>query len=139
MNKNGWGLRVELAFILLFVICIIISTIGLYRMGLLGSGENAYIDLGAGSRGLANYDYTLLENTVSNAAKNYYYDKYPSGAYDTVIISVDTLKRTGYMNPIYDSRNRECSGYSKVLNNGTIVSYIKCSAYKTTGYSEYYE
>ena len=139
MNKNGWGLRVELAFVLLFVICIIISTIGLYRMGLIGSGDNAYIDLGAGTRGNGNFDYSSLENTVALAAKKYYKEKYPYGTDDTIIVNINTLKNKGYMSAIYDSRKKECKGYAKVLGNGTSVAYIKCSLYQTVGYSENYE
>lgn len=138
MNKNGWGLRVELAFILLFVICIIVSTIGLYRMGLIGTGENAYIDLGEYTRG-GNYDYASLEATVAQAGSRYYSDRYPAGLNDTVIVSVKTLKNNGYMTPIYDSRNKECKGYAKLLSNGNSIAYIKCSVYKTVGYSENYE
>ena len=37
MNKNGWGLRVELMFILLFLICLVMATIGLNQLGLLGN------------------------------------------------------------------------------------------------------
>ena len=44
MNKNGWGLRVELAFILMFIICLVFSVIGINRFGLLGENENALIN-----------------------------------------------------------------------------------------------
>ena len=43
------------------------------------------------------------------------------------------------MNPIYDSRNKECKGYAKLLSNGNSIAYIKCSVYETVGYSENYE
>ena len=139
MNKEGWGLRVELAFILMFVICIIISTIGLYRMGLIGNGDGAYVDLGENSRGNGNFDYSALESTVAEAGKRYYADRYPGGTGDTIIVSINTLKYNGYMSPIYDSRKKECKGYAKLLSNGNSVAYINCSVYKTVGYSESYE
>ena len=43
MNKNGWGLRVELVIILLFLICLAIACIGLNRFGLLGENDNPLI------------------------------------------------------------------------------------------------
>ena len=138
MNKNGWGLRAELAFLLLFLVCILISTIGLHSLGLLGDGGGKY-DVSEYTIGSGNFDYDELENKVINAAKKYYNDRYPNGNSDTVIVTIKTLKSNGYMNSIYDSRNKECSGYAKILNNGNCISYIKCSIYKTTGYSEDYE
>ena len=125
MNKHGWGLRAELAFVLLFLICLVISTIGLYRLGLL---KNA--------RGI--YDDDSLERQVVNAAERYFNDNY-SDVSDTVVVTTTTLKAKGYLNPIYDNRNRECSGYAVMLKNKNIVSYIKCGFYKTAGYSENYE
>ena len=136
MKKNGWGLRAELGFILIFVICILISTIGLYKMGLFGGGEDGYID---SDEYIGTFDYDALEQRVSSSAKRYYNDIYPNGNHETVIVSVNTLTSNGYMNEIRDSRNKKCDGYAKILENGNVVSYIKCSIYKTTGYSEEYE
>lgn len=139
MNKNGWGLRVELAFILLFLICILISTIGLHSLGLLSDKEGAYVDLGEYTSRNSNYDYKAIESKVTAAARNYYSEVYPNGNNDTIIVSISTLKGLGYLGSVPDSKGRECTGYSKILNTGTCVSYIKCSVYKTTGYSEEYE
>jgi len=137
MNKNGWGLRAELGFVLLFLVCILFSTIGLQRMGLFGGEEGEGINFDNYTKG--NYDYTSLENKVVDAARNYYYTKYPSGLNENIVVSVNSLKANGYMSPIYDSRNRECNGYAMILKSGTIVSYIKCSSYKTPGYNSNYE
>ena len=43
MNKNGWGLRVELFYILIFLFCLVVATIGLNRLGLLGENNNALV------------------------------------------------------------------------------------------------
>ena len=139
MKRNGWGLRVELAFLLLFVICILITTIGLYRMGLFGNEEGSYIDIGNYTKGNGTFDYDALEQKVIFGARKYYNENYPNGNNDTIVISVDTLVNNGYITKLYDGRNKECSGYAKVLPNQNIISYIKCSIYKTTGYSESYE
>ena len=135
MNKNGWGLRAALGFILLFLVCLLVATIGLHRLGIFGSSSTSI----TGTNNSGNFNYTEAENRVSEAAKRYYNNNYPNGASDTVIISVNTLKNNGYLNPIYDNLNRECRGYAKVLPTGTCVSYIRCGFYKTTGYSEDYE
>ena len=139
MNKNGWGLRAELGFLLLFLICILIATIGLHSLGLTRDKEGAYVDLSEYTKGNGTYDYNGLELRVADAAKRYYLNRYPNGTTDTVIISINTLKTTGYMSSIYDSRNKECKGYAKVLRTGNSVGYIKCSTYTTTWYSEDYE
>ena len=137
MNKHGWGLRAELGFLLLFLVCILISTIGLHKFGLLIN--QAPYDDGFGSSSSINFDFDSLERKVVVAAKNYYNDRYPSGTSDAIVVSVDTLKANGYLSPIYDNRNQECRGYAKILKTGNCVSYIKCSTYKTVGYSEEYE
>ena len=132
MSKKGWGLRAELGFLLLFLVCLLVATIGLHKLGIFGTSSTII-------KNDSNYNYTELENKVSEAAKRYYNNNYPNGASDTVIISVNTLKNNGYLSSIYDSSNRECKGYAKVLPTGTSVSYIRCGFYKTTGYSEDYE
>lgn len=132
MNKHGWGLRIELAFVLLFIVCILVSTILLHRMHIFGNNDN--YDYSGG-----NYNYGALEASVVNAAKRYYNEKYYGTSSDTIIVNVNTLKNSGYLNPIYDSRNNECNGYAMILNTGTSVAYIRCSNYKTIGYNYDYE
>ena len=80
MNKNGWGLRVELAFILLFLICILISTILLHRMNIFGTRDEVNYSDTSGE-----YNYSSLESQVVNAAKRYYADKYNNYSTDTII------------------------------------------------------
>ena len=138
MNKNGWGLRVELAFILLFVICIVVSTIGLHKLGLLKNDNGVYTDKDEEVYKDVNFDYNSLENKVSDAASKYYDDNY-GYTNDTVVISTSKLKGNGYLSDLVDGRGRECKGYAMVLGNANIVSYIKCSMYKTVGYNSDYE
>lgn len=136
MNKNGWGLRMELVIILLFVICLLIATIGLSKFGLLrGEGQIEYY----GTDERDTFAYSILEKKIENAAINYYNNKYTSGTNDTVIISTKTLKATGYLSELYDGNNRKCTGYAKILKNGVCLSYLKCSRYRTSGYENDYE
>lgn len=135
MNKHGWGLRAELAFILLCVICLIISTVGLYQFGLLGENPNAPMNTNMKT----DFDYNALENKLSNAARKYVKEKYPYGVSDILIVKTSTLYNNGYLSTLTDSRDKKCVGYAKVLPNDNIVSYISCSRYRTSGYSEDYE
>ena len=133
MNKNGWGLRVELAFILLFIVCLIIATIGIHKLGLMEDKDGAYIDLG-GKGDI--YNYSLLENKVATAGIAYKDAYYPYGVSEEVKVTVDTLVYNGYMSRIYDGNGRTCSGYARLLTNGNVVSYIKCPSYVTPGYKD---
>lgn len=40
MNNKGWGLRAELVVVIVFLMCLIISTIGLNKLGLIGGNED---------------------------------------------------------------------------------------------------
>ena len=138
MNKHGWGLRVELAFLLLFLICLLIATIGLHRLGLLGTDNGVYTDDGYINDNV-NFDYNSLEKKVTDAAEVYYKDHYPNGSDDTIVVTTSKLKGGGYLDSIEDARGKECKGYAIVLKTKNIVSYVKCSIYKTVGYNEEYE
>ena len=62
MNKNGWGLRVELLYILMFLFCLVIATIGLNRLGLLGENPDALIKPDTEEKEV--YSYEPLERKV---------------------------------------------------------------------------
>ena len=83
MNKHGWGLRVELAFLLLFLVCLIIASVGLSQFGLL-TQEQEYSS--------PSESYYVLENEISTAAKKYYKKQYNedngSFTYEEVHLSV---------------------------------------------------
>lgn len=119
-----WGLRVELLFILIFVICLLISTVGLNRLGILG--DKSIFDDNVGK-----YSYDRLEKMVSTAGLNYYNDRYYS---DSIIVKTSTLTSSGYLSPLYDEDGRKCTGYAKVMNSKVSVGYIKCFGYKTSEY-----
>ena len=136
MNNNGWGLRVELLYILMFLFCLVIATIGLNRLGLLGENPDALIKPDTEEKEV--YSYEPLERKVVEAAKKYYIDNYTDSTEDIVIIRTSTLISNGYMSVLTDEKNRSCSGYAKVITssggNVVYVSYIKCPKYTTTGY-----
>ncbi len=135
MNKNGWGLRFELFFILIFVVCILIATIGLHSIGLIGGDEDNLLNSGTDS----DFDYDALESQAADAGKKYYLSHYPNGSSDTIIVSISTLINNGYISKLYDENNKECTGYVKLLSNGNQVAYLDCSRYQSVGYDEDYE
>lgn len=135
MNEKGWGLRVELFFIFIFLLCLLIATLGLNKFGLLENKEDT--DVFGNPKNTQKY--LGYEDDVSRAAYNYYNNKYPSGSSDTIIVSLNTLYNGGYLSVLYDAKGNECSGYAKILSNKNVLPYIKCSNYKTKGYSKNYE
>lgn len=136
MNKNGWGLRVELVIILLFLICLAMACIGLNKFGLLGKNDDPIIKEPT-TENVKLY-YEGLEDKLRVATREYYNAKYNDNNEDIVIINLTTLYNSGYISKLYDKNNKECNGYSKVINSGdssTIISYIRCeSNYVTAGY-----
>lgn len=136
MNKNGWGLRVELVIILLFLICLAMACIGLNKFGLLGDNDDPIIKEPT-TENVKLY-YEGLEDKLRVATREYYNVKYNDNNEDIVIINLTTLYNSGYISKLYDKNNKECNGYSKVINSGdssTIISYIRCgNNYATAGY-----
>lgn len=126
MNKHGWGLRKELAFILLFVFCLLIAMVGLSQFGLTEDSSDKT-------------SYKTLENKLTSAALEYYNDKYNSASGDVVIIKFSTLKNNGYISKFEDVNGLECNGYTKIVNSNVGVSYVRCFGYKTNGYDSQYE
>ncbi len=118
-----WGLRVELLFILIFIVCLIISTIGLNQLGILGN-KNEFSNNG--------YSYYELEQIVSSGALKFYEERYSAG--EDIIIKVSTLISNGYIPNLYDENGMACNGYAKIINSKASIAYIKCPYYQTSGY-----
>ena len=133
MNKNGWGLRAELLIILLFLICLVISVIGLNRVGLIGENSNSLMNPGD------TFNYDSVEQKMITATKKYYQENYTGTEENIIIVRTSTLQSRGYLGKLYDGKNKECSGYVKIINSkGTpiYVAYLNCPNYYTTGYEK---
>ena len=130
LNKNGWGLRVELLFIAIFLVCLLVATIGLRRFGLFGNPSALDKDYYRAS-------YSELETKMNDAAKRYYQNNYSSDEEGVLIIKSYTLLFNGYMTDLVDENGNKCSGYTKVIrtiDSNTFTTYINCPNYKTSGY-----
>jgi|SRR5574344_403281 hypothetical protein len=136
MDKNGWGLRAELMVILMFLMCLVVATLGLNKMGLIGTNLD---DIGSiNTNKNTNETYSFLEQKLTNAASEYV-NKFYGASYieDTLIIRYSSLYYNGYITKLVDNNDKECSGYvvaEKVNSNIIYYPYIKCSNYKTNGY-----
>ncbi len=132
MNKHGWGLRKELLFILLFLMCLVVSTIGLNQMGLLDVNPNSISTVQSSG------SYSDMELKLVVGAKEYV-NKYYGGdsIKDEINIKYFTLYYNNYMEKLVDSTGNECSGYVTVTNTNSVLiykPYLKCNRYKTSGY-----
>lgn len=123
--KKKFGLRKELAVVIMFFVCILMAVYGLKTMGLI---EDDYDN-----------EYNLIENKLTSAALDYYNNRYTQPTGDTVIITFRTLYNNGYIGKLVDAKGRECSGYTKIVSGSIGVSYINCFGYKTSGYVKDYE
>ena len=144
MNKNGWTLVGELVALLIAVILLVYVIFGLNRMGLVRDMEEAIpgVKPDLVIRG-KQVNYDTVENDLIDASKRYVADKY-SNSFDgeALIIRVSQLTKNGYMSTIRDNKNKVCSGYVRVFNDGVnyIYSpYLKCSQYVSEGYEAEYD
>ena len=128
MKKEGWGLRVELVFILIFLICLVISTVLLSRVGLINKED---VDTSTSN-------YSALEGDLVEGAKKYIRENYDSDLLEEVtLVKYSTLKSGGYITNFKDGNGRECSGYVEVYKEeGSTLyyPYIKCLRYRTNNY-----
>lgn len=128
MNKNGWGLRVELVFILIFLIGLVISTVLLNQIGLF---DDMKYESG-------NSNYGDVESDLVNAAKSYINQNYESDMLESeTLVKYSTLKSQNYIEELKDYTGKECSGYVEVIKDEGMLlfyPYIKCPRYVTNKY-----
>ena len=137
MNKQGWGLKAELIFILLFLICLAFSIIGLNKFGLLINGNGVDPEFNTGKENVDD-SYTFLEQKLSSAARSYVSNFYGEDRIEnSLTVRYNTLYYSNFIGEISDSLNRKCSGYVivKVLDNTLVYyPYLNCKKYQTSGY-----
>ena len=130
IKKNGWGLRFELVFIMIFLICLLITTIYLNKMGLLGNSNK-------NTESKAYFSYNALENRLNESTKRYYQNTYDEYYSTNITIRSYTLISSGYMSELLDEDGNKCSGYTTVKHTSDgneFKSYVNCPKYKTVGY-----
>ena len=133
-----WGLRWELCIIIVFILCLLIATIGLNRFGLLSDDNLGYIRY-VGTEEGDTFSYSELESQVSQAGSKYYKNYYKNGLSKGTNISVNRLISAGYLSTLRDGKGRKCTGYAYLSESGSTFGYIKCPRYRTEGYDATYE
>ncbi len=127
-----WGLRWELCIIIVFILCLLVATIGLNRFGLLSS-DNDYIRYIGEEEG-DTFSYSELENKVSQAGSRYYKSYYSRGLSRSTTVSTNKLIDAGYLSTLYDGKGRRCTGYAYLTTSGSSFGYVKCPRYRSEGY-----
>lgn len=145
LNQQGWGLSIFLTFIVVFLIAIILISIGAQKMGIANGSNN--ISSFPTSDSSQDIHYTELE---INHAKDYerkvqdamfrYSSQIHSnlGAIDDMTVSVSKLIEYGYLEPLRVVGNL-CNGYGvSHFNNEnlSVNAFIHCGdLYMTEGYN----
>jgi len=112
MNNKGMTLGVEILIIALFALLAFFTLyMGTNSLGL--NFKNNFVD------------YKKIEEKLEKSAREYLSDK---NITEKTIITADTLKSLD----LFDSN---CNGYV-IVNGNYYDSYIKCSDYKTPGYTD---
>lgn len=141
-NKNGWGFIEFIAFLIIFIICLIIAGMGLRRLGLLDDNFQMSNPNTETQEKEKVTNYVKLEKEAMNKTKEYIKDFYDNKlGLDTLNIKISQLVDNGYLeDDLRDANNKKCSGYVSVYVNDSgkieYIPYIKCPEYQTAGYEE---
>ncbi len=144
INNKGWGLGALIAGIGVFALSLLVIAILVHNGAqVLEPTYNGNNDLDSEYN---NYDYTILENKVSDAADRYVSKKYSENIdEDTLItVTVKKLQKEDFLDNVYDLKDtyKKCSGYVtfyKKNNKYYYEPYINCKNYKTNGYNERFD
>lgn len=143
LNERGWGLSIFIVFIAVFVIAIILVSIGAERAGIGSSGGITSLPTESPS-GNKNYtDQEIMsaknyEAVVQNAASRYFDQIYTNqNPSNKIVVSVSTLLSSGYLDSFSVAGNT-CSGYTVISIDGEnrlFQPYVHCgNVYTTSGY-----
>lgn len=144
LNKNGWGLAVEIIIILGVIVALVWAVYGFNKFGLVRNmnealGTDILPDLIISGEKVT---YSIAEKNLIDASKAYIKDVYGDTTNIDTTIKLSRLIKDGYISTIRDKDNNACSGYvmvSNVSENVNYDAYLKCDDYKTTGYNEEYD
>lgn len=144
LNKNGWGYFEFFAFLIIFIICLIIAALGLKQFGLIDENWQfiKFEDIGKNEKEeKLKESYSNLRNTMVDGTMKYISKYYNNElGLDTLNIRVKQLVEEGYITSFKDANGDACSGYTAVYkdDNGRVLynPYLKCKDFETGGYEE---
>lgn len=140
LNNNGWGLRVAILFIMLFIFCLLFSVTMIKKWGL--ESNDMIIDNKSNSTEkktdeVSDEYYVDLETSVYEAIQQYINDN-PKVIENKTneVVNIKKLISFGYLQSLTDENNKQCSGYVEITNDTAVTynAYIKCNKYSTSGY-----
>lgn len=136
MNNKGWGMSTFIGFLVVFGIFLLIVTM-LYNKNFSHMNDTETGVVEESDENLENdSEYINLENLLKESAKEYITGKKLVDKYGT-IITVDEIKKAGYLDDFTDSRSgNACHGYA-IYNEDDIESFIRCGDdYQTPDYDD---
>lgn len=146
LNNKGWGFTEMFFFMGALIIFLGVAVFLIYK--LYRNFEKEGIDITSQFENSntiktedKKYIYSDLEYKMKSGTIRYINNTYNKEITEDIVITLKTLTESDTITPIKDLKdNSLCSGYVKVnYESSDYVSYtpyLKCSNYKTTGYSE---
>lgn len=139
MKKNGFGIVAMFALIVVFALCLCISAFFYQKFNHEEKTIIEDIPLKKDNNSLGTitsmYDYSILEQSIKNAAKNYLNDNKLNESLSLIISSKDLIEKN-YLSNFYDLADEKnlCNGYV-VYKSNKYTPYIWCKgSYATEGY-----
>ena len=157
LNNNGWGIKAMVAFILMFVLCLLLAAHGIYKVKYNGESPLHVFFFGEKNNennndSFNNHNFNTITNSGKNyvdlqqelvdASKKYFSEKYNNQIdLDRLVITVNNLQNNNYILDFKDLSQKKCTGYAEIMKDETgnisYNPYIKCKKYQTSGYLEY--
>lgn len=144
LNNRGWGLGALIAGIGVFALALLIVAI-LVHSGAQVLEPNYNVNEEIEDE-YNDYNYTTLENEVSDAADIYVSEKYSENIEEgtLVTVTIKKLQKEDFLDNIYDLKDthKKCSGYVTFYqkdNKYYYEPYINCKNYVTNGYNERFD
>ena len=144
MNKRGFGIASMLGLIFVFAICLCLSALSYQRFLRDDEDEPEEIPVSKGEVKTSiiseAYDYTILENRLSEASKAYIKVTHLEDSLSLVIPSNDLLNQN-YLTDFYDLADSTnlCVGYV-IYKSSEYTPYIWCKgSYATEGFDVNYK
>lgn len=138
LNKNGWGIKVAIAFCGVFVLCLLVVVVIVSTSANKLESRDNNLETDYYPEDNTDY-YDDLENDIYEATKEYIEDN-PKiiEKKDYFKLNIDTLLKNGYITNFSDEESNECKGYVDIYNAEELSYsvYINCPYYQTTGYDE---
>ena len=148
MKSRGFGLPNMFAFLLIFIILLLTVSVIVHQLSL--DSRNNYLlapthekykkskGKNSSNNDIIEYDYSMVEKKLKNAAAQYQKDYYPGyDESDALFVTSKKLIALDYL-PVLTDGQVSCKGYARITYDNVIQvePFIKCGKYyKTKGYS----